>query len=146
MKPSTTRRSVGATEMILRSRRIRRARSTERPWVTGTRAMATMTKSKTFQPERKKERPRAKIFSAISTTKIDRHRTSRKTISGPATAIAASEVSSPRTTALNRITQVMKFRVAERSSMSAMFCRIDMPTPFENWRLYANRRAGRQAE
>jgi hypothetical protein len=52
--PSTTRLSEGETEMTRSRRRIRSARRTLKVCAPGTSEMPTMTKSKMFQPERKK--------------------------------------------------------------------------------------------
>ena len=81
--------------------------------------MPTMTKSKRFQPLRKKASRCATIFAPSSSTKIDRQIRSSVTISPPAAAMALSDVSSPRSTALKRITAVMTLRVTARSRKAA---------------------------
>ena len=58
-KPSTTRRRRGATEMTRSTRRMRKARSAEKPWLAGASETPTITRSNTLQPSRKKRRPRA---------------------------------------------------------------------------------------
>ncbi len=50
----TTRRMEGTTEISRSARRMRSARRTVTPSPAGTKVIATITKSKTFQAERKK--------------------------------------------------------------------------------------------
>ncbi len=118
IRPSTTRRRDGTTETTRSNRRMRRARRTERPWALGTREIATMMKSKTFQPDRKNPPPRAMSLSAISTMKMPRQILSSVRISGPAAAMSVLEVSIPRMIALKRITPRMRFWI-DRLSMNA---------------------------
>jgi|GEM_PF-4282486 len=110
MSPSTTRRRVGATEITRNSRRMRSARKTESPWAAGTSAMATMTKSKLFQPSRENCQRGTTILAASSNTEIVRHAASNASTRGPARAIMTSEVSTPGTMALNRMTPRKKDR------------------------------------
>jgi len=108
--PSTTRRRVGATEITRHSLRMRRARKTESPWAAGTSAMATMTKAKVFQPSRENCQRSTTILAASSNTEIVRHAASNASTRGPARAIMTSEVSTPGTMALNRMTPGKKDR------------------------------------
>ncbi len=87
ISPPTTRRSVGTTEMRRITRRIRSARSTEKPSVVGSSAMATTKKSNRLHGSRKKRRRNAKIRSAISTTKTARMMPSISSSAGPTAAI-----------------------------------------------------------
>jgi hypothetical protein len=80
--------------------------------------MPTMTKSKTFQPDRKNASRYATSLRAISTTKTARHAMSSATISGPQRDMSVGEVSIPRRMALKRITPRIVFRTTGRSRNS----------------------------
>ena len=109
MKPSTTRRRLGTTEITRSTRMIRMARSTESPFAPGSSEMATMTKSKLFQPLKKNRWRCMTSFRNISTVKIARQMMSIRISNGPARCISPLEVCIPRTTALIRITASMKW-------------------------------------
>ena len=106
--PAMTFRMLGTTESSLSARRMRSARRTENCCEAGTNATLTITKSKMFQPLRKKPRRYANIFIASSTTNIAIAMRSSTRRSPPKRAINSGEVSSPSPIALITITAVMK--------------------------------------
>lgn len=69
--------------------------------------MATMTKSKTFQPLRKNPSRYSQSFIAISLTKIVSAMVSRTRKKPPACAMANGQVSRPRAMALIRMTRII---------------------------------------
>ena len=122
--PSTTRRNRGAAEMTRSTRKMRKARRTDSPWVAGISAIPTIKKSKTFHPERKNRAPWAISFSATSITKIARQIQSNVRITVPAAPITSGDVSRPKRMALKMITPMMNWRMRVRSSQSASICRV----------------------
>jgi hypothetical protein len=84
----------------------------------GVREIATIRKSNTFQPERKKRGPKATNLSAISSVKANKITWLTKVNHCPTRSCATEDVSTPRIMAFRRINAVMLFANNEELSQA----------------------------
>ena len=107
-KAATTLRKLGTMVSKRSTRRTRRERMTAQGPAPGTRATATTTKSKMFHPLRQKMPRKARSLQRISTRKTARQALSSATSKVPERAMRSWSVSSPRMTALSKMTPMTK--------------------------------------
>ena len=101
-------RNFGKEDTRRRTRNTRRDLKTVRPFVLGTKDIATIKKSKIFQESIKNLCRRANIFNIISQVKMPRHILSIKDNKGPATSTTDLIVSKPSVIAFIIITIKIK--------------------------------------